>query len=91
MASMPRATSPQLNIRSRFARERASSLAAQTGLTVTQVVEEALRAFQPAVAKAPPGRLVRKDGVLVKPAGGQRVTLDEANAALEESRSELVR
>jgi hypothetical protein len=88
---MPRAASPQLNIRSRFARDRASSLAAQTGLTVTQVVEEALRAFQPAVAKAPPGRLVRKNGVLVKPAGGQRVTLEEANAALEESRSDPIR
>lgn len=84
---MTRSASPQLNIRSRFARDRASALAAQTGLTVVQVIEEALRVYQPAPAKTPPG-LIRKGPLLVMPAQGRRITLEEANAALDEIRSE---
>ena len=85
---MTAARSYQLNIRSRFARERATQIAARTGQTVTQVVEEALRSYQPIVKEAPEG-LVWERGILVKPASGRRITLEEANAALDEVRSEL--
>ena len=83
---MPRAHAPQLNIRSRFARERASRIAAETGFTVTEVVEEALRAYQPPPVKPPPGDLTRKGPILVKP-GGRPVTLEEVNAIIDEDRS----
>ena len=85
---MSQPASTQLNIRSRFARERAAALAAQSGLTVTQVVEEALRSFHPPVDRPPPGPLVRKGALLVKPSSDQRVTLEEANAALDDDRVE---
>ena len=78
----------QLNIRSRFARERVALIAARTGMTATQVVEEAWRSYQPAALADVPTRLVRKGGILVKPAGGRRVSLDQANAALEADRAE---
>lgn len=76
----------QLNVRSRYARERAAMLARTTGMTTTQVVEEALRAYTPPVA-APPGKLVRRGALLVRPGGGT-VTLDAANAALDASRGD---
>ena len=79
-------SSAQLNVRSPYARERAALLARATGMTTTQVVEEALRAFSPPIA-APPGKLVRRGALLVRP-GGKRVTLEAANAALEASRGE---
>ena len=85
---MARVEPSQLNIRSTFAKERATLIAAKTGLTVTRVIEEALRAYQPPSRESPPpGGLVRKNGVLVKPSEGRRITLDEANTALEEDRS----
>lgn len=61
-------------------------LARATGMTTTQVVEEALRAYTPPVA-APPGKLVRRGALLIRP-GGKAVTLEAANAALEASRDE---
>lgn len=76
----------QLNVRSRYARERAAALARATGMTTTQVVEEALRAYVPPVA-TPLGKLVRRGAILVRP-GGNRVTLAAANAALDASRDE---
>jgi hypothetical protein len=76
----------QLNVRSRYARERAAMLARTTGMTTTQVVEEALRAYTPPVA-TPPGQLVRRGALLVRPGSGT-VTLDAANAALDASRSD---
>ena len=85
---MSQPSSTQLNIRSRFARERASALAAQSGLTVTQVVEEALRSFHPPVDRPPLGPLVRKGALLVKPSDEQRVSLEDANAALDGVRTE---
>ena len=85
---MSQPASTQLNIRSRFARERAAALAAQSGLTVTQVVEEALRSFHPPVDRPPPVPLVRKGSLLVKPAGEGRVSLEDANAALDDVRGE---
>jgi hypothetical protein len=83
---MNRAASTQLNVRSAFARQRAAALARATGMTTTQIVEEALRAYAPPVA-SPPGKLVRRGALLVRPGGG-RVTLDEANAALDASRGD---
>ena len=85
---MARIEGTQLNIRSRFARERAAMLARETGMTTTQVVEEALRAYLPPASSAGDGRLVRRGAILVKPAGGKRVSLEDANAALEETRVE---
>jgi hypothetical protein len=55
-------------------------------MSTTQIVEEALRAYTPPVASVP-GKLVRRGELLVRP-GGERVTLDEANAALDASRDE---
>jgi len=85
---MTRPASIQLNVRSRFARERAGTLARQTGMTTTQIVEEALRAYLPPSDSPVPGKLVRKGVLLVRPALGRKVSLEEANAALEESRSD---
>jgi Rv0623-like transcription factor len=76
----------QLNVRSPYARQRAAALARATGMTTTQVVEEALRAYTPPVA-SPPGKLIRRGPLLVRPGGG-KVTLKEANAALDASRDE---
>lgn len=85
---MPRVAEPQLNIRSRFARERATTLARQTGMTATQVVEEALRAYVPPVDEALSPGLVRKGPILVIRGDGRQITLEEANAALDAVRSE---
>jgi hypothetical protein len=83
---MSQSPATQLNVRSPYARARASALARATGMTTTQVVEEALRAYAPPVA-SPPGKPVRRGTLLVRP-GGDQVTLDEANAALAASRGE---
>lgn len=85
---MARVEATQLNIRSRFARERAAMLARRTGMTTTQIVEEALRAYLPPADGDGPARLVRKGAILVKPAGDSRVTLADADAALDEVRAE---
>lgn len=63
-------------------------LARKTGMTTTQVVEEALRAYLPPSANDVDARLVRKGGILVRPAGGKRVSLDEVNNAVDEMRAE---
>ena len=83
---MSRADPVQFNVRSAFARARARELAKATGMTVTQVVEDALRGYVPPAAPAPTGDLVRRGPLLVRPASGPTVSLDEANAALERSR-----
>ena len=85
---MARSEATQLNIRSRFARERAAALARETGMTTAQVVEEALRAYSPPPMRIGEGELVRKGALLVMPASGKRVSLEEANAALDEARRE---
>lgn len=74
----------QLNVRSDYARKRAAALAQATGMTTTQVIEEALRAYTPPAA-VPPGKLVRRGSLLVRPGNG-KVTLEAANAALDASR-----
>lgn len=85
---MSRADNAQLNIRSRFARERAGELARASGMSTTQVVEEALRAYVPPGVSPPPQGLIRKGRLLVLAANGETVTLEEAQAALDASRAE---
>jgi hypothetical protein len=83
---MPRSQATQLNVRSAFARKRVNELAKRTGLSATQIVEDALRAYVPPPAVAEIGKLVRRGRILVQPAEGARVTLKQANAALTRSR-----
>jgi hypothetical protein len=83
---MSRRVGAQLNIRSDFARARAQELAAQTGMTTAQVVEEALRAYTPPAEARPVGGLVRAGPLLVMPARARRISLEAANAALDAAR-----
>ena len=80
---MSRSEPVQFNVRSAFARARARELAEQTGMTATQVVEDALRGYVPPGAATPVGRLVRRGPILVAPADGRSVSLEQANAALD--------
>ena len=78
----------QLNVRSRFARARASQIASSTGMTVAQVVEDALRAYQPLVRRpARSGRLIEEGRVLVLSATGRKITHEQVAAELDEIRS----
>jgi hypothetical protein len=85
---MTRARQLQLNVRSEFARARAQELAKLTGMTATQVVEDALRSYIPpggyGEAASP---LLRRGRVLVIPTNGKPLSLEEANAALEAVRN----
>jgi len=86
---MARTNAAQLNIRSQFARDRVDQLARQTGMTATQVVEEALRTYHPFINDAVPPGLVRKGRILVKPLGDRPVlTVEQTEAFIEESRLE---
>lgn len=80
---MPRADNAQLNIRSVYARNRAREIARRTGMTTTEIIEDALCGYVPPAASAPVYGLVRFGPVLVKPAQGRQVTQDEADQALE--------
>ncbi|PKP94143.1 MAG: hypothetical protein CVT77_03465 [Alphaproteobacteria bacterium HGW-Alphaproteobacteria-16] len=80
---MSRAEHIQLNVRSAFARARAQELARLTGMTATQVVEDALRGYVPPGTTATVGKLVKRGPILVRPSGGAKVSLEDANAALE--------
>ncbi|MEO8926105.1 MAG: hypothetical protein ABI306_02980 [Caulobacteraceae bacterium] len=80
---MARAEPIQFNVRSAFARARAHELARATGMTATQVVEDALRGYAPPGAAVAVGRLIRCGPILVAPAKGKSVNLKEANAALK--------
>ena len=73
----------QFNVRSAFARKRAHELAKLTGMTATQIVEDALRGYVPPTQGAKVGKLVRRGPVLVRPAAGAAVSLEDANAALD--------
>ncbi len=85
---MPRAERDQFNIRSAYARRRAHDIARETGMTASQVVEEALRAYTPEPG-GPAGRLVRKGPLLVLPAHGRKIGFDEAEEALRSLREEV--
>jgi hypothetical protein len=83
---MSRANPIQFNVRSAFARARAQELAKLTGMTATQVVEDALRGYVPPGAPSETGGLVRRGPLLVRPSKGERVSLEDANAALDQLR-----
>ncbi|HYE28045.1 MAG TPA: hypothetical protein VEA61_07410 [Allosphingosinicella sp.] len=79
--------SNQLNVRSNFARKRATDIARGTGMTVTQVVEEALRAYHPAGLERASDGLIRKGRILVKPAAGGKVSAAEADSLIDAFRT----
>lgn len=83
---MSRANPVQFNVRSAFARTRAQELAKLTGMTATQVVEDALRGYVPPGAPARIGQLVRRGPLLIRPRQGPSVSLEEASAALDRAR-----
>lgn len=83
---MGRIDNSQFNIRSAFAKKRAHELAKQSGMTVAQIVEDALRGYVPPGGAKPTGSLVRKGPLLVL-AGGRRVTQQEVDAAIEADRT----
>ena len=83
---MARTAHVQFNVRSAFARTRAHELAKLTGMTATQVVEEALRGYVPPGAAMTTGRLVQRGPILVRPSEGETITLAEADAALNAAR-----
>lgn len=83
---MSRADHVQFNVRSAFARARARELARLTGMTATEIVEEALRAYVPPGLTREAGRLVRRGRLLVRPAEGETIGLDAANEALDRTR-----
>lgn len=77
----------QLNIRSEFARKRVHEIVQRTGMTATEVIEDALRGYVPGAGPKQVGTLVRRGPVLVRPAfDDQRVSLGVANAALDAGR-----
>ncbi len=80
---MPRADKAQLTIRSAYARNRARDIARRTGMTTTEIVEDALRGYVPPATSEPVDGLVWRGPVLVKPAQGRHVTQDEADQTLE--------
>lgn len=83
---MTRRDATQLNIRSSFAKKRTRELAKRTGMTAAQIVEDALRGYVPLVALAPVGRLEQRGRILVCQSGKRKITLREANAALDAER-----
>lgn len=87
-AMTAKTAAPQFNVRSHVARDLATELARRTGMTRTQVVEEALRAYTPPPSGPVPAGLVQSGPLLVAAADGRTVTLEQANAALDEIRSE---
>jgi len=83
---MARADSIQLNVRSAFARDRVHALTRLTGMTASEVIEDALRGYVPPGVPANTGKLVRRGVLLVHPATGKSISLEEANDALDRSR-----
>lgn len=85
---MPRQNTAQLNIRSEYARSRALEIARQTGMTATEVIEDALRGYVPPGVPAQAGSLVRQGPLLVRVIKGKRqVSFEEADAAIEAART----
>lgn len=83
---MSRADPVQFNVRSAFARTRAHELAKLTGMTATEIVEDALRGYVPPGLPAEAGQLVRRGPLLVRRSEGTSVSLEEANTALDQVR-----
>ena len=87
---MPRRNTVQLNIRSAFVRERVRDVARRTGMTATEVVEDALRGYIPASEPQAVGTLIRRGPLLVRPVGKRRrIRLAEAETALNASRGRM--
>lgn len=87
---MSRKNNAQLNIRSAFARARVAQLAAQTGKTVTQVVEDAVRAYRPEPPSEQddvPGGMIRKGRLLIWVGDGTPITLEDTNRAIDAGRN----
>ena len=76
----------ELTIRSQHACYRVSVLPRATGMTTTQVVDEALRSHSPPVA-SPTDNIVRRTVLWVRH-GMSKAALESANAALDASRGE---
>jgi hypothetical protein len=76
----------QLNVRSTFARQRVQALSKLTGMTASEVVEDALRGYVPPGVPVNTGRLARRGALLVRPATGKTVRLGSANKALDRGR-----
>lgn len=55
-------------------------------MTATEVVEDALRGYVPPAATSARGKLIWRGPVLVRRASGAKVTLKDANAALDAAR-----
>ena len=83
---MGRAENIQLNVRSAFARDRVQAIAKLTGMTASEVVEDALRGYVPPGIPANTGKLTRRGALLVRPSSGKTISLEQANAALDQSR-----
>lgn len=92
---MPRQDNAQLNIRSAFARARVAEIAAATGMTATQVVEDALRGYVPPAApeagEPVPEGMIRKGRLLVlAPRPGQKmITHKQVNRAINAQRNRI--
>ncbi len=85
---MARSSAAQLNIRSDFARQRVHQIVRETGMSATQVVEEALRAYAPPIAHEDlPKGIVRKGRLLVF-VDGPSTTIDEIMSAIDAGREE---
>lgn len=83
---MSRTNTAQFNVRSSFARQRAHELAKQTGMTATQIVEDALRGYVPPGVERAVGRLVRRGPILVRAAEAAEIAFADAEAALTAAR-----
>ncbi|PZU06550.1 MAG: hypothetical protein DI606_17905 [Sphingobium sp.] len=83
---MGRVENIQLNVRSAFARDRVHALSRLTGMTASEVIEDALRGYVPPGVPANTGKLVRRGALLVRPSGDKPVSLESANEALDRSR-----
>ncbi len=75
-----------VNLGKMFARDRVHALSKLTGMTASEVIEDALRGYVPPGLPANTGKLVRRGALLVRPSTGKRITLEEANDALDRSR-----
>lgn len=75
----------QLNVRSEFAVRRVRQLVHDTGMTAVEIVEKALESFTPHHEPALVPGLVRKGRLLVG-SGTRRVTAEEVQASIDETR-----
>ena len=79
---MSRARAAQLNIRSDFVRDRVRTIAAASGKTATQVIEDAVRAYVPPEEEPLPPGLVRRGWMLVWEGDGSVITHEQAEDAI---------